>query len=296
LDFYKNNSSNKVESDNSSYSVYSTYTSNIGYSPNSLKSSNSLNSTCQVNVKNLRQDFHSNTNSSNSNFNSNYQKKKFANGEISIYDSSNNEYYQVDPYSRKDSRDDRSGSDYLNYYSNGNIPNYNQYSGYKNKYNDKFQNYDKDNNKFYSTTNNSNISNYTNINPNSNKYQGKKISNNIVNFNNSGGINFSTESKNNPNNHNSNTTYNPINKINHLNENNSKNNKNYSLQILLTHYEGICNFILFAKSCTPYVFKADTHLIDDIKIFNFFKNFEKISAFGLDINYVYESKLKQLII
>jgi hypothetical protein len=66
--------------------------------------------------------------------------------------------------------------------------------------------------------------------------------------------------------------------------------KNQSLQILLSHYEGMCNFILFAKACSPYVHKSDTHLIDDIKIFNFFKNFEKVSAFGLDVNYVYESK------
>lgn len=72
--------------------------------------------------------------------------------------------------------------------------------------------------------------------------------------------------------------------------------KNQSLQVLLTHYEGMCNFILFAKACSPYVHKSDTHLIDDIKILNFFKNFEKVSAFGLDINYIFESKQKYFYI
>jgi len=69
----------------------------------------------------------------------------------------------------------------------------------------------------------------------------------------------------------------------------SKTGKNYSFQILLAHYEGVCNFLIFAKSCTPYVHKSDTHLIDDIKINNFFKNFEKVSAFGLDVNYIFDS-------
>lgn len=72
--------------------------------------------------------------------------------------------------------------------------------------------------------------------------------------------------------------------------------KNQTLQVLLNNYEGMCNFILFAKACSPYVNKSDTHLIDDIKIFNFFKNFEKVSAFGLDINYIYESKQKYFYI
>jgi hypothetical protein len=70
---------------------------------------------------------------------------------------------------------------------------------------------------------------------------------------------------------------------------NTKNNKRYSSQILLTHYEGVCNFLIFIKSCTPYVHKNDTHLIDEIKVPNFFKNFEKVSAFGMDINLIYES-------
>jgi hypothetical protein len=69
------------------------------------------------------------------------------------------------------------------------------------------------------------------------------------------------------------------------------NKKNNILQSLLSNYEGMCNFIIFAKSCTTYVHKADTHLIDDIKISNFFKNFEKASAFGIDINYILDSNI-----
>jgi hypothetical protein len=63
-----------------------------------------------------------------------------------------------------------------------------------------------------------------------------------------------------------------------------------SLQALFKSYEGMCNFILFAKSCSVHVLREETHLIDDIKIINFFKNFEKVSAFGLDTNYPSEGK------
>jgi hypothetical protein len=63
-----------------------------------------------------------------------------------------------------------------------------------------------------------------------------------------------------------------------------------SLQALYRNYEGMCNFILFAKSCSVHVLRSETHLIDDIKINNFFKNFEKVSAFGLDSHYPSEGK------
>jgi hypothetical protein len=64
-----------------------------------------------------------------------------------------------------------------------------------------------------------------------------------------------------------------------------------NLQMILTHYEGMCNFMVFAKACTPYVPKDEVQSIYDMKIVNFFKNFEKVSAFGLDINYINESNI-----
>jgi len=69
-------------------------------------------------------------------------------------------------------------------------------------------------------------------------------------------------------------------------------NSNYtklsSLQILLVLYEGMCNFLIFAKACTPYVNKSVSHLLDDTKLRDYFKSFEKISAYGLDINLINE--------
>lgn len=69
-----------------------------------------------------------------------------------------------------------------------------------------------------------------------------------------------------------------------------------SLQIILTHYEGMCNFMVFAKACTPYVPKDEVESIYNMKIIDFLKNFEKISAFGLDINYMNESNIQYIYI
>jgi hypothetical protein len=67
--------------------------------------------------------------------------------------------------------------------------------------------------------------------------------------------------------------------------------KNNSSQLLVTYNEGLCNFIIFAKSCTPYIMKTDLQHIDDTGINRFFKNFERVSAFGMDVNYIIESIL-----
>jgi hypothetical protein len=70
--------------------------------------------------------------------------------------------------------------------------------------------------------------------------------------------------------------------------------KNNMAQILLTHNEGLCNFLIFASSCTPYVIKSDTKQIESIKIETFFKSFEKVSAFGIDMSY-YETKTSESV-
>jgi hypothetical protein len=66
--------------------------------------------------------------------------------------------------------------------------------------------------------------------------------------------------------------------------------KGSTSQMLSTHFEGMCNFIIFAKSCSPYISKNDSHLFDDIKISHFFKNFEKPSAFGIDVSLISEAE------
>jgi hypothetical protein len=87
----------------------------------------------------------------------------------------------------------------------------------------------------------------------------------------------------------SNNNYN-YNKYNIFNNRKKSFNKiTDALQILLTHYEGMCNYLIFAKACTPYILKEDFDLVNKIKIINFFKNFEKVSAYGLDINFIHES-------
>jgi hypothetical protein len=41
----------------------------------------------------------------------------------------------------------------------------------------------------------------------------------------------------------------------------SQNIQNTNLQIFTSHYEGLCNFLIFLRSCTPYVLKRDSNLI-----------------------------------
>lgn len=61
-------------------------------------------------------------------------------------------------------------------------------------------------------------------------------------------------------------------------------------ELLQKSYDGMCNFIIFAKSCSVYILKSETHLIDDIKVSNYFKNFEPVSAYGLDVSYIIDGK------
>jgi hypothetical protein len=69
---------------------------------------------------------------------------------------------------------------------------------------------------------------------------------------------------------------------------NGNHSKFTDIQILLSLYEGMCNFLIFAKACTPYVNKSVSHLLDDTRINDYFKSFDKISAYGLDVNFINE--------
>ena len=80
---------------------------------------------------------------------------------------------------------------------------------------------------------------------------------------------------------------NKIQNLNYLN----KNSKLSGFQILQTLYEGMCNFLIFAKACTPYINLAVSHLLDDTEILDYFKSFEKISAYGLDLNYINDQSI-----
>lgn len=73
------------------------------------------------------------------------------------------------------------------------------------------------------------------------------------------------------------------------NKSNTVNHRSLCLQMHLNQCEGMCNFIIFANSCTPYVHKTQSHMVDDIKLSKFFENFEKVSAKGLDVYYISES-------
>jgi hypothetical protein len=71
--------------------------------------------------------------------------------------------------------------------------------------------------------------------------------------------------------------------------------KNNMAQILLTHNEGLCNFLIFANSCTPYVINTHTYQFENMKIKTFYKNFERLSAFGIDMSFLYESKANDCV-
>jgi hypothetical protein len=85
---------------------------------------------------------------------------------------------------------------------------------------------------------------------------------------------------------NSNQSYNST---THTNSPKKTNAKTSSLQILLTHYEGSCNYLTFAKACTPSIEKFEARLLNKLKLKDFFEHFNRVSAFGLDVSYILES-------
>jgi hypothetical protein len=66
--------------------------------------------------------------------------------------------------------------------------------------------------------------------------------------------------------------------------------KNNNLHILSTHYEGMCNYLIFSKACTPNIDKSEADFFDLLNLESFLGQFDRISAFGLDANYLLESK------
>jgi hypothetical protein len=80
--------------------------------------------------------------------------------------------------------------------------------------------------------------------------------------------------------------------------NSQKTVNNINTNILQTQFDGLCNFILFVKASTPQIKIKDSKLMvrfkfnpkREMKLIDFFSNFEKISTFGLDLNYNLDSK------
>jgi hypothetical protein len=64
---------------------------------------------------------------------------------------------------------------------------------------------------------------------------------------------------------------------------------NNLIHILTTHYEGMCNYLIFSKECTPGIHKNETDYLGISCLSDYLNQFERVSAFGLDTNYLLES-------
>lgn len=62
----------------------------------------------------------------------------------------------------------------------------------------------------------------------------------------------------------------------------------YPYQALLNKYEGICNFIIFAKRCSLYIEKKKVWCLKKMKFDEFFENFDNVSTTGSEISFLNE--------
>lgn len=70
-----------------------------------------------------------------------------------------------------------------------------------------------------------------------------------------------------------------------------KSTKNSSFTILNSHYEGMCNFLIFSRNSTPFLINKNEYFFNKMTLYEYFLNFEKVSVFGLEIPFIYESNL-----
>ncbi len=68
-----------------------------------------------------------------------------------------------------------------------------------------------------------------------------------------------------------------------------KTSKNNSFTILNSHYEGMCNFLIFSRNSTPFLINKNEYFFNKMTLYEYFQNFEKVSVFGLEIPFIYES-------
>ena len=69
-----------------------------------------------------------------------------------------------------------------------------------------------------------------------------------------------------------------LNKINDCNRN--------KVEVFIDYYENSCNYIIFLRNSSAYLNKKDINMYKDISLDKFFKVFQKVSLFGLKINYL----------
>lgn len=225
-------------------------------------------------------------------YNNNNKKNKYSNG---------NDFYANNGFQSTKNPYQRNGGSFNEKRQFDNNTNYNKFKNYNNANDSNNQLNDSvkisDNSKKFSYDN-SNLSNVYNLNLSKANSNPTFDYNNAFNHNQTfTGINKGFEEK----------IY-SIGKTNMMTNsqlksfgtNNAAANGNYSKltggQILLTLYEGMCNFLIFAKACTPYVNKSVSHLLDDTRVNDYFKSFEKISAYGLDVNFINEQSKNNLIL
>jgi hypothetical protein len=155
------------------------------------------------------------------------------------------------------------------YYNINKSSNESSTTNYKNYYSQKSRDYYNYNNRDYnSTKNNSEISIYDMV---------PKLNSSQTNFrleNNNKSLEYITKVKE-----------------NEMKKESEKNIKLNSFNILNSHYEGLCNFLIFSRNSTPFLINKSEYLFNKMTLYEFFLNFEKVSVFGLEIPFIYESKL-----
>ena len=58
------------------------------------------------------------------------------------------------------------------------------------------------------------------------------------------------------------------------------------IEYFIDYYENSCNYIVFLRNSSAYLNKKDINWFKDISLDNFFKVFQKVSLFGLKIDYL----------
>ena len=233
-------------------------------------------------------------NENNLNSENNYNQKHFytkinynnnINKNIPIYQNANDKYYKERDYN-SNFYNSKISQNYLKENNNSKFGKNYIYQEKQNFFNDsaKFSNY-QNNSYIFSNNNYSNPVKLNTIN---------SITNNILLNTN---INSDSFSKN-LNNSLSNFTIKSDSISKNINSHNSEEvkssklhvqtNKTYGCQILHTLFEGMCNFLIFAKACTPFINHSLTHLLDDLKLSDYIDSYEKSSAYGLDVNFISE--------
>ena len=69
----------------------------------------------------------------------------------------------------------------------------------------------------------------------------------------------------------------------------AKDDKQLKIEHFDNYYEGTCNYLIFLRNSTPYININHLNNYRDITLENFFKSFQKISLFGLKIDFLFNN-------